>query len=519
MYEGDSGAPKERFITLAELENAGLIKSDTKGKFAYISQVLTKDVAQKAGSTANPTITDAVKKDTSRQPRTPGGSGGGSAEFASPTKKINDSADVNLVNPAENDFMKYDGNVWAKYALFQKTNKWFGSQQFELPLRLRARDAGPEALAGLGYLWAKTGSPSTLWFTASDGTETQLGSGGGLTDIVDDLTPQLGGTLDANTFSIDMGANLITDTTVGQWDAVYAWVDPTGVTDGYVLTADGAGNAAWEVQTGGGLTDIVDDLTPQLGGTLDANTFSIDMGVNLITDTAVGQWITAYGWGDHSTAGYITGITAEPLSNLSDVTITAIASGELLKWNGSAWINNTLAEAGIAAASHTHVIANITDFTDNSSNWNTAYGWGDHASAGYTTNAAAATYIGFNDTSPSVGDSYFYKWRSHATSPPLYVRQAGAGDIARFFKSATATSTSGTDQITFTNSGGITLTGSIDLGHASDTTISRVSAGKVEIESKPIIKHASATYNSGEVTFSTSAPSGGSDGDIWYEYT
>lgn len=71
------------------------------------------------------------------------------------------------------------------------------------------------------------------------------------------------------------------------------------------------------------------------------------------------------------------------LDDLDNVTITANASGEILKWNGSAWINNTLAEAGIAAASHTHVIANISDFTDNSTNWDTAYGWGNHASAGY----------------------------------------------------------------------------------------------------------------------------------------
>ena len=47
---------------------------------------------------------------------------------------------------------------------------------------------------------------------------------------------------------------------------------------------------------------------------------------------------------------YITGITGEPLSDLSDATITAVASGEILKWSGSAWINNTLAEADIASA-------------------------------------------------------------------------------------------------------------------------------------------------------------------------
>ena len=65
----------------------------------------------------------------------------------------------------------------------------------------------------------------------------------------------------------------------------------------------------------------------------------------------------------------------------------------------------------------------------------------------------------------------------------------------------------------------IVLGSTIDLGHATDTTISRVSAGKLEVEGKPLIKHASATYNSGEVTFSTSAASGGSSGDIWFQYT
>jgi len=40
------------------------------------------------------------------------------------------------------------------------------------------------------------------------------------------------------------------------------------------------------------------------------------------------------------------GIT-NAVSDIGDVTISGIASGELLKWNGSAWINQTLTEAGI----------------------------------------------------------------------------------------------------------------------------------------------------------------------------
>ena len=41
---------------------------------------------------------------------------------------------------------------------------------------------------------------------------------------------------------------------------------------------------------------------------------------------------------------------ATTLNNVGDVTITSNSSGELIKWNGSAWVNNTL-----AAVSYTHL--------------------------------------------------------------------------------------------------------------------------------------------------------------------
>lgn len=51
------------------------------------------------------------------------------------------------------------------------------------------------------------------------------------------------------------------------------------------------------------------------------------------------------------------------LDSLTDVTITANSAGEILKWDGAAWVNNTLAEAGIAAAGHVHSAADITSGT------------------------------------------------------------------------------------------------------------------------------------------------------------
>ena len=46
-------------------------------------------------------------------------------------------------------------------------------------------------------------------------------------------------------------------------------VKDTTATDNYVLTVDANGEAGWEAAAGGGLSNIVEDTTPQLGGALD----------------------------------------------------------------------------------------------------------------------------------------------------------------------------------------------------------------------------------------------------------
>lgn len=59
-------------------------------------------------------------------------------------------------------------------------------------------------------------------------------------------------------------------------------------------------------------------------------------------------------------AAFATAAHNHTLDSLSNVTIAAIAAGEILKHDGTKWINNTLAEAGIAALIHTHAISDVT---------------------------------------------------------------------------------------------------------------------------------------------------------------
>jgi hypothetical protein len=83
----------------------------------------------------------------------------------------------------------------------------------------------------------------------------------------------------------------------------------TDATDGYVLTADGTGGTAWEAVSGGSaINNVVEDLSPQLGGSLDVNgqsIVSVSAGNIAITPDTTGKiildglsWPTADGSAD-----------------------------------------------------------------------------------------------------------------------------------------------------------------------------------------------------------------------------
>ena len=100
----------------------------------------------------------------------------------------------------------------------------------------------------------------------------------GITDVVSDTSPQLGGDLDVNGQSIVSTSNAsINITPDGTGDVVLGTMtfdtDQTigAGQDNYVLTYDNtSGKISLEAAAGGGLADVVDDTTPQLGGDLDA---------------------------------------------------------------------------------------------------------------------------------------------------------------------------------------------------------------------------------------------------------
>jgi hypothetical protein len=158
-----------------------------------------------------------------------------------------------------------------------------------------------------------------------------------------------------------------------------------------------------------------------------SGTFAVtySVGYAIPTTSDVSNGVTAYGWGNHASAGYLTTSTAASTYQPLDTDLTAIAAltgtSGFLKTNGAgtwsvdtatyltslgvgsstqAWdadldAISTISTTGILKRTGTNTWATITD---NSTNWDTAFGWGNHASAGYLT---TRSYVGQTQTTAS----------------------------------------------------------------------------------------------------------------------
>lgn len=229
-------------------------------------------------------------------------------------------------------------------------------------------------------------------------------------------------------------------------------ISNTGWSDGKVVKFNSAGDLVPGTTTGSGigLGDLFGDSPISYNNT--TGHFSIGTSYTVPTSIEKGHYDTAYGWGDHASAGYVTGTpwsglykglgdstatdgftrrdrlasqiaTREPKftkntgfnKNFGSTTGTVLegrtfgsaansaitdfeaslgnpsVNGYVLSsttTGGRSWVANgsggsmVYPGAGIAVSTGS---AWGTSITNNSANWNTAYGWGNHANAGYLT--------------------------------------------------------------------------------------------------------------------------------------
>ncbi len=96
----------------------------------------------------------------------------------------------------------------------------------------------------------------------------------------------------------------------------------------------------------------------------------------------IANWNTAYGWGNHASAGYLTSYTeTDPLFEASPA--NGISATNISNWNTAYSWGNHAAAGYLTSFTETDPIftahpANGISAT-NITNWNTTYGWGNHA--------------------------------------------------------------------------------------------------------------------------------------------
>ena len=179
-----------------------------------------------------------------------------------------------------------------------------------------------------------------------------------------------------------------------------------------------------------------------------ATTVSNSIGTKWTQDnTRISNWNTAYGWGNHASAGYT--------SNVGD--ITAVAAGSGLSGGGTSGtvtvnvgagdgidttVNTVAVDSTVIRTTGNQTLGGIKTFSSeivatggNSGNWNTAYGWGNHASGGYSTLTSNETVSGFKTFTHSSG----IKYNGTAASPLWLNRSSGTNVNIRLSSSSSGT--------------------------------------------------------------------------------
>ena len=244
----------------------------------------------------------------------------------------------------------------------------------------------PDSQGMLGF------TPATATITISSGvatvtdTVTVIAAESGTSDVLDKLAI-------ANT---------------SQYDLIYLFAD-TG--DTITLTNTSSPSADGHIKTVSGSNETLSTTVP---------TILIRKG---------NYW---YGYG---------GGVVNAVSDIGDVTISSIGSGELLKWNGSAWINQTLAETGIQATLSNSDIATAVEAASDSNTFTDA----DHSklnaieasATADQTNAEIVAAVEAGSDSNTFTDADHSKLNAIAASANNYVHPNHSGEVTSTADGAT----------------------------------------------------------------------------------
>ena len=299
-FQGDSGGALSIDLDSETLDIAGGTGIDTSGSGNTLTVAIDSTVATLAGSQAltNKTLTSPVintgvsgtaildeddfASDSATQLATQQSIKAYIATQVAASDTLAELSDTNISTPSSGQILIYDGSdsfdnktVSGDVTISSTGATTIGSGAVETAMLNANVISGQTALTS-GF---DTANDHLLIHDADAGLKkislaNVTSATGGISDVVSDTTPQLGGDLDVNGNAIVSASNgNISITPNGSGKVILDGLShPTSDgSAGQFLKTDGAGNLAFATVT----TDLSGDSTPQLGGNLDVNGNSI----------------------------------------------------------------------------------------------------------------------------------------------------------------------------------------------------------------------------------------------------
>ena len=218
-----------------------------------------------------------------------------------------------------------------------------------------------------GQVLQTDGSGTVTWVSISGGSIDGSGTAGYIVKFSDSdtLTDSI---ISESSGTVTIAGNLTVSGTTTTINSTTLTVDDKNIELGDValptdITADGGGITLKGSTDKTIIWDNANDnwTSSEHWNLASGKEFKIN-NVVVLNATKSTNWDTAYGWGNHSTQGYLTSL-------------------------GTAIVDADFTSNGLMKRSSSGV---YTSITDNSTNWDTAYGWGNHSTQGYLTTSLSS---------------------------------------------------------------------------------------------------------------------------------